>query len=74
MFSVMTVEVFKTNVQEKDEAAKIINMLRQHLPDRRITFDLHDCDKVLRVEGRTFDTEQVKLMVRQNGFYCAELE
>ncbi len=49
------IEVFKTNVQKKTHATKIINLLLQHLPDRRITFDLHDCDKVLRVEGKTFD-------------------
>jgi hypothetical protein len=45
-----------------------------HFPDSKINFDLDDCDKVLRVEGRNFATEQVMHLVQENGFKCAVLD
>ena len=45
------VEVFKTNVKKAGEAKRVINELLHHFPDKKINFDLQDCDKVLRVEG-----------------------
>lgn len=68
------IEVYKTNVERKTEAAKLIGLLGELLPGSRITFDLHDCDKVLRVEGKNFDAQKVMLMVREKGFCCTELE
>jgi len=46
----MMIEVFKTNVQEISQANKIVAVLLEHFPGSRINFDMHDCDKVLRVE------------------------
>lgn len=68
------VEVFKTNVQKAAEANKIISQLNVHFPDSRISFDLEDCDKVLRVEGRNITVEKVVELVEKHGFNCVELE
>ncbi len=68
------VEVFKTNVQKQTEAKKIINLLGRYFPNSKINFDLDDCDKVLRVEGRNIAVEKVVELVEKNGFNCAELE
>ena len=68
------IEVFKTNVQELAQAKKIIDLLLEHFPGHKINFDLHDCDKILRVEGRNFMPEKIKGLVIENGFNCDVLE
>jgi hypothetical protein len=68
------IEVFKTNVEEACRARDLVAVLLQHLPGRKINFDLHDCDKILRVEGENFLAENVVLLVKQNGFMCNILE
>jgi hypothetical protein len=45
----MTIEVFKTNVEEREEADKIIEAIHQSFEDHKANFDLQDCDKILRV-------------------------
>ena len=45
------VEVFKTNVQNKIQAKQVIDLLKAAFSGAQINFDLHDCDKILRVEG-----------------------
>lgn len=68
------VEVFKTNVQEASTANKIISLLLQQFPRCKINFDLHDCDKILRVEGKDFIVEKVMRIVTENGFCCNLLD
>jgi len=48
----------------------IVQKLLAHFPGSRINFDLQDCDKILRVEGKTFSVDQVMMLVCQNGFHC----
>lgn len=64
------IEVFKTNVEGPAQANKIIELLLEHFPGNRINFDLHDCDKILRVEGKNFMPEKIKGIVIENGFKC----
>lgn len=68
------VEVFKTNVQEQCQADKLAGVLLRHFPDCRINFDLEDCDKVLRVEGKNLVTVKLMTLVQEHGFSCMELE
>jgi len=68
------VEVFKTNVNEPSEAGLVLKMLRLYLPEARINFDLQDCDRVLRVEGKDLDAAAIARWVRNAGFDCRELE
>lgn len=68
------IEVFKTNVQEQDQACKLLTLLQQHFPSSKINFDLDDCDKILRVEGQDFITEDVMRLVALEGFACSILE
>ena len=67
------VEVFITNVHSKVSAADIIADLLVIYPDYRITFDLDDIDKVLRMEGSDFDCNRVKNHVIKYGFTCIEM-
>jgi hypothetical protein len=68
------IEVFKTNVQTTNEAYGLVSLLLQHFPGSRINFDLQDCDRILRIEGKDFCTNQVMLLVNKNGFSCEILE
>jgi hypothetical protein len=68
------IEVFKTNVEEIVQAKKIIDLLCERFPGNKINFDLHDCDKILRVEGRSFCSETIRMLVNENGFVCDVLE
>ena len=43
------VDVFKTTVKREEDAAEIINLLKDYFPHHRISFDLEDCDKILRI-------------------------
>lgn len=71
---VKMIEVFKTNVEEARQATNLVVLLLQHFPGSKINFDLHDCDKILRVEGENFKAEKVINLVNENGFACNILE
>ncbi|MBO9682218.1 MAG: hypothetical protein J7502_06035 [Flavisolibacter sp.] len=68
------IEVFKTNVESANDASNIVNMLLGHFPGSKINFDLQDCDKILRVEGKDFSSDKIIVLLKENGFHCAILE
>ena len=47
------IEIFKTNVQNKTQAKRIIKLLKKVSSEAKVNFDLTDCDKILRVGGIT---------------------
>lgn len=51
------VEVFKTNVNDKDLALAMIEMIHKTFDGYRANFDLEDCDRILRIESRQNDIE-----------------
>ena len=67
------VKVFITNVHSKESAADIIANLLVIYPDHRITFDLEDIDKVLRLEGSDFDSNRAENYLIKHGFACIEM-
>ncbi len=68
-----TVEVFKTNVYETEAAMVILEGLRMQYPWLNINFDLEDCDKILRVAGRSIEPNQIREYMQVRGFVCEEL-
>lgn len=48
----MTVEVFKTDIQNPAEGMAMTIKILEHLSGYRITFDLEDCDKVMRIASK----------------------
>lgn len=67
------VEVFRTNVEKEEDALKIINLVLEHFPESRVDFDLKDEDKILRIEGNRFVSEEICQLVTYFGFFCEEL-
>ncbi len=45
------VKVYKTNVDNLLNARSILNEIRSSLPGSEPSFDLEDCDNVLRIEN-----------------------
>ena len=68
------VEVFKTNVEEIDAANKLSNTLYTLYPEFKINFDLDDCDKILRVEGKNINHHKISQILISRGFECFLLE
>jgi len=70
----MIVEVFRTNVSDPATADSILHALRQSMQVVRVTFDLEDCDRVLRVEGKDVCVAHVAKVLSGVGFQCFLLE
>ena len=70
------IEVFKTNVEDPNEAAWLVSHLGKIFPDYVINFDLEDCDRILRVkcEARPIDSANIILLLQTSGFAAELLE
>jgi hypothetical protein len=68
------IEVFRTDVYLKKEAAAVLKKLEMLYPHGQINIDLHDCDKVLRVEAAAVDPELICKIVAEHGFQCTLLD
>jgi len=68
------VEVFRTTVATPAQAAGLIAGLQRRFPACRITFDLDDCDKVLRMAGPLVCPQAVGACLAQAGYECTPLE
>ena len=56
------------------EAKKLIGKLEEHFPSFKINFDLDDCDKILRIEGKNISPEKIVELMNSNSYKCAVLE
>ena len=68
------VEVYKTNVRHKRQARRLLDVLSKQFPMFSINFDLEDCDKILRVEGKNIPQEKIAKLVAENGYQCNALD
>ncbi len=67
------VEVFKTNVQEAEQSKMIVGKLLEYFPNSIINFDLEDCDKILRVEGKQICVKTIIEILNIHGLQCEVL-
>ena len=67
------VEVFKTNVQHRELAEQLVSILRGRFAFSKINFDLEDCDKILRVEGKQICVETIIEILSNHGLECEVL-
>lgn len=67
------IEVFKTNVENHDTASTICSNICRRPGISSATFDLDDCDRILRVEGADLDTNQIKSLIENMGYECDPL-
>jgi len=64
------VEIFKTNVEKKEESFIMIQKLQTYFPGYKINFDLDDCDRILRIEYREIPVEEIIGLLGQYGYQC----
>jgi len=64
------IEVFKTNVQEQQHAAAIVNEIHKHLGHCHANFDLQDCDNILRVKSASGEVPVNTLFEILNRYGC----
>ncbi len=66
--------VFKTNIKYK----KQISAIRRHIETEpqiiKWNVDLHDIDKILRIESFDLHPTIVESLVQKAGYYCEELK
>ncbi|PXY43616.1 hypothetical protein [Flavobacterium hydrophilum] len=67
------IEVFKTNVQEAAHSEMIVGRLLEHFPNSVISFDLEDCDKILRIHAAVISNHKIIEVLNSHGFHCEVL-
>jgi hypothetical protein len=68
------IEVFVTNIHRGKDAQQVLSLLRSRFPKALITFDLEDCDRVLRFENSDPFQAEVIEIVRSKGFQIKVME
>lgn len=63
------VEVFKTNIIDRNQADMLIDQIHKMYVDYKANFDLEDCDNILRVKS-TGLVESAVLIDLLRGFGC----
>ena len=64
------IEVFKTDVTDRDYANLLLNHIQKTFPGYTVNFDLHDCDNILRVKCTTEKIESAQLIDLLNYLSC----
>jgi hypothetical protein len=70
------VEIFKTNVKNKQLANKVLKALQYSLPGCCFNFDLDDCDRILRAqsEGGLIEINMIIQIVEEHRIGITLLE
>jgi uncharacterized protein YpbB len=69
------IEVFKTNVKDRDHANMLVDQIHKTFGDYKANFDLEDCDKILRVKCTTGSVQSISLinLLKGHGFMAEVL-
>jgi hypothetical protein len=71
----LQVDVYKTDVNNLQAANYLASILETYSPTSNISFDMEDCDKILRIEGEhLLPAKLVIQLLAQEGFHCQELD
>lgn len=70
------IEVFKTDVEDAEEAARLIDKIAKIHSDYIVNFDLEDRDRIMRVktESSAIDSETIIALLNASGFSAELLE
>lgn len=69
----MMIEVFKTNVQNLSTAKTVEQALTTGLGYTKVSFDLEDCDRILRIEATAICTASVIRLLKALECECEVL-
>ncbi len=70
------VEVFKTNVEDCEQANRIVDRIRETFAGYIANFDLEDCDSILRIQSMDapLESQCIINMMQELGFDAEILE
>jgi hypothetical protein len=69
------IEIFRTNIDGRYNADRMLWRLHKLFPQYRVNFDLDDCDRILRVQSPgAIEVEPIMSLFSQAGFACSVLE
>ena len=66
--------VFKTSVKTRLQAKGLKPDLDKFLPSAKWNFDLHDCDKILRIDSDENIVMSIIDVLRKHHYKCEELD
>ncbi|MEO6329991.1 MAG: hypothetical protein ABIO55_13730 [Ginsengibacter sp.] len=66
--------VFKTNIRYKKHISAVRSRIEAEPQIIKWNVDLHDIDKILRIESLDLQPAIVEDLVRKAGYYCEELK
>ena len=66
--------VFKTSVKTKNQVKKLEPHINTILPNEKWNFDVEDCDKILRIDSEENIVLKIIDLLRNQKFYCEELD
>jgi len=71
-----SIEIFKTTVTGKRNAAFLVEEIKTVFPAYKISIDLKDRDKVLRIESKkeTVKAKEVIQLLERRNFKCEVLQ
>lgn len=70
----MNILVFKTNIRRKKQINLVGSYIRTEPKIMKWNIDLHDIDKILRIESPDIHPETVERLLQKAGYYCEELK
>ncbi len=65
--------VFKTNIATADDLNKITLVMSEEYRIKKWSVDMHDIDKVLRIESQQLKLSEILELTRLAGYWCEEL-
>jgi hypothetical protein len=65
--------VFKTSVETEKEICELKPDLDKLLPQAKWNFDLDDCDRILRIDSQTENTQAIIKLLQDTGYECEEI-
>lgn len=66
--------IFKTSVKTKDQVTRLEPHINTILPNEKWSFDLEDCDKILRIDSEENIVLKITALLHTHTYYCEELE
>lgn len=66
--------IFKTSIQTKRQVRKLKPHINTILPTEKWSFDLEDCDKILRIDSDENIVLRITDLLQVHNFYCEELQ
>ena len=69
----MEVIILKTNIRYKKQVKAVAPLLDGQNNIMKWNIDLHDIDKVLRIESDDMELREVVQLIQEAGFRCEEL-